>query len=116
MQPYLYPLRVLALTGYTLSVLCLGIALLLLLYFSKLRRDDKNKMHVHLFLSFLCRAVACLVTHTLLVDNIGFHWDIYYVDKQVHFCTRAAVRQAVILYLHAYLSTKNTYTSDVLSW
>ncbi|KAL3832263.1 hypothetical protein ACJMK2_023923 [Sinanodonta woodiana] len=66
--------------GYSLSLVSLVIAMAIMLYFRRLR-CNRNIIHVHLFMSFILRAVISLVRDSRMVQGLGFPGDIAYEEN-----------------------------------
>ncbi|KAL3832262.1 hypothetical protein ACJMK2_023922 [Sinanodonta woodiana] len=66
--------------GYSLSLISLVIAMGIMLYFRRLR-CNRNLIHVNLFMSFILRAVICLVRDSVMVQGLGFPGDIAFRDN-----------------------------------
>ncbi|CAL8110522.1 unnamed protein product [Orchesella dallaii] len=56
--------------GYSVSFVTLVIALFILLSIKKLR-CPRNTLHMHLFVSFMCRAFMALLKDSLFIEGIG---------------------------------------------
>ncbi|KAK3578748.1 hypothetical protein CHS0354_010131 [Potamilus streckersoni] len=66
--------------GYSLSLVSLVIAVGIMLYFRRLR-CNRNIIHVHMFMSFILRAVISLVRDTVMVQGLGFPGDIAFKEN-----------------------------------
>ncbi|KAM7301314.1 parathyroid hormone/parathyroid hormone-related peptide receptor-like [Ixodes scapularis] len=69
-QPHLPTIKLISKIGYTVSFISLIIAFIILASVKKLR-CPRNSLHMHLFLSFILRALAVLVKDAIFVDGIG---------------------------------------------
>ncbi|KAG0442765.1 hypothetical protein HPB47_015620 [Ixodes persulcatus] len=69
-QPHLPTIKLISKIGYTVSFISLIVAFIILASVRKLR-CPRNSLHMHLFLSFILRALAVLVKDAIFVDGIG---------------------------------------------
>lgn len=65
--------------GYTTSLTTLIVAMIIFSLLRKLR-NPRNRLHMHLFTSFIMRAFMALLKDWLFVDGLGLPWDIVQVD------------------------------------
>ncbi|KAK0131511.1 Parathyroid hormone/parathyroid hormone-related peptide receptor [Merluccius polli] len=89
--------------GYSISLLCLLVAVFTLCYFKRLH-CTRNHIHIHLFLSFICRAVSIFVKDAVLYsmsedDQAG--WQLTGHKPQLFGC-----KLAVTLFLY-FLATNH---------
>ncbi|XP_069110562.1 secretin receptor-like isoform X1 [Argopecten irradians] len=61
--------------GYGASLVSLVMAVVIMLYFRKLR-CPRNTIHVHMFVSFMLRAAISFMKENMLVEGVGFHGDV----------------------------------------
>ncbi|XP_078034112.1 parathyroid hormone/parathyroid hormone-related peptide receptor [Augochlora pura] len=71
--------RIVSQIGYTVSFTTLVIAMII---FSLLRRlrNARNRLHMHLFASFIMRAFMALIRDWIIDDGIGLAVDVVYVN------------------------------------
>jgi len=67
------PLRVLR-----LSLICFP-------YVRRKLRNPRNRLHMHLFASFIMRAFMALLKDWSFIDGIGLAWDVVFVDGKSAF-------------------------------
>ncbi|KAK2575950.1 hypothetical protein KPH14_007312 [Odynerus spinipes] len=65
--------------GYASSFATLLVAMIVFTVLRKLR-NPRNRLHMHLFTSFIMRAFMALLKESVFVDGIGLAWDIVIVD------------------------------------
>ncbi|XP_015597643.1 secretin receptor isoform X2 [Cephus cinctus] len=65
--------------GYASSFTTLVIALVIFSFLRKLR-NSRNRLHKHLFVSFIMRAFMALLKDWLFVGGVGLAWDVVAVD------------------------------------
>ncbi|XP_034946658.1 vasoactive intestinal polypeptide receptor 1-like [Chelonus insularis] len=65
--------------GYTSSLTTLILAMIIFSLLKKLR-NPRNRLHMHLFASFIMRAFMALLKDWLFVDGLGLSWDVVLVD------------------------------------
>ncbi|XP_043287726.1 parathyroid hormone 2 receptor-like isoform X2 [Venturia canescens] len=70
--------------GYATSFTTLVIAMVVFSLLRKLR-NPRNRLHMHLFASFIMRAFMALLKDWLFVDGIGLAWDVVTVDGRSTF-------------------------------
>lgn len=58
-----------------------------MIIFSLLRklRNPRNRLHMHMFGSFIMRASMSILKNWLFIDGVGMSWDIVIVDEQTTF-------------------------------
>ncbi|XP_017778759.1 PREDICTED: glucagon receptor-like isoform X2 [Nicrophorus vespilloides] len=86
---YLPTIKIISKTGYSVSLVTLVIAFIIMFSIKKLH-CPRNKLHMHLFASFIFRAFISLLKHIIFVDGVGLHSDIilkngqkfFFVDKK----------------------------------
>ncbi|CAM1307899.1 PTH1R (predicted) [Pycnogonum litorale] len=75
-EEYLDEMKVIAVVGYSVSLLTLLIACFVLIIHPKLR-CPRNDLHLNLFTSFVIRCVSCICKDYLLTNgSIGFIWTV----------------------------------------
>ncbi|XP_015118508.1 parathyroid hormone 2 receptor [Diachasma alloeum] len=79
-------IKTIAKVGYASSMTTLIIALIIFLLLRKLR-NHRNRLHMHLFVSFIMRAFMALLKDRLIVNGIGSTWNIILVDGKSTFIT-----------------------------
>ncbi|XP_077553709.1 secretin receptor-like [Haemaphysalis longicornis] len=82
LQPHLPTIKLISKIGYTVSFISLIIAFSILASVKKLR-CPRNNLHLHLFLSFILRALAVLVKDAIFVDGIGLSPDMDFSQNNV---------------------------------
>lgn len=63
--------------GYSISLFSLIIATFIMIMFKRLH-CQRNVIHINLFITFILRAVICLLRDSLLVQNLGLPQDVQY--------------------------------------
>ncbi|XP_056433763.1 parathyroid hormone/parathyroid hormone-related peptide receptor-like [Gadus chalcogrammus] len=89
--------------GYSISLLCLLVAVFTLCYFKRLH-CTRNHIHIHLFLSFICRAVSIFVKDAVLhsmTEDDQAGWQLTGHPPQLFGC-----KLAVTLFLY-FLATNH---------
>ncbi|EZA47641.1 Secretin receptor [Ooceraea biroi] len=71
-------IRTVSQLGYATSFLTLVIAMMIFSYLRKLR-NPRNRLHMHLFVSFIMRAFMALLKDWVFVEGIGLAWDVVFV-------------------------------------
>ncbi|XP_073490662.1 secretin receptor [Aquarana catesbeiana] len=109
-QEYYMHLKTLYTVGYSMSLASLSMALIILLSFRRLR-CTRNYIHMHLFISFILRAMSVFIRDAVLfsVDDID-HCSVYlkdcnYVMIFFQYCIMANYSWLLVegLYLHTLL-------------
>ncbi|XP_012151748.1 secretin receptor [Megachile rotundata] len=72
--------RIVSQIGYATSFTMLVIAMIVFSLLRKLR-NPRNRLHMHLFASFIMRAFMALIRDWIFVDGVGLAVDVVYVDK-----------------------------------
>ncbi|XP_073979483.1 secretin receptor-like isoform X2 [Rhodnius prolixus] len=75
LEKYLPTLKIISQIGYSVSLISLIFAFILLASFKKLR-CPRNVLHMHLFVSFIMRAGIKLLRDTVFFSGLGFHYEI----------------------------------------
>ncbi|XP_044020724.1 secretin receptor-like isoform X3 [Aphidius gifuensis] len=70
--------------GYTSSLCTLIIAMIIFSLLRKLR-NPRNRLHMHMFGSFIMRASMSILKNWLFIDGVGMSWDMVIVDDQTTF-------------------------------
>ncbi|KAG7199215.1 hypothetical protein KM043_018086 [Ampulex compressa] len=83
-QRWLPIIRIVSQIGYASSLVVLIVAMLVFSLLRKLR-NPRNRLHMHLFASFIMRAFMALLKDWIFVDGIGLAWDIVLVDGRSTF-------------------------------
>ncbi|XP_014487994.1 PREDICTED: secretin receptor-like [Dinoponera quadriceps] len=83
LSKWLRIIRIMSLIGYTTSLITLIVAMVI---FSSLRKlwNPRNKLHMHLFASFIMRAFTALLKYWIFIDGIGLSWD-FFIDGKIVF-------------------------------
>nr|XP_012225728.1 PREDICTED: secretin receptor [Linepithema humile] len=72
-------IRIVSQIGYATSFITLIVAMVIFSLLRKLR-NPRNKLHMHLFASFIMRAFMALLKDWIFVDSIGLAWDVVFAD------------------------------------
>ncbi|XP_077516361.1 parathyroid hormone/parathyroid hormone-related peptide receptor-like isoform X2 [Amblyomma americanum] len=81
-EPHLPTIKLISKIGYTVSFISLIVAFAILASVKRLR-CPRNNLHLHLFLSFILRALAVLVKDAIFVDGIGLSPDMDFSQNNV---------------------------------
>ncbi|XP_034180457.1 secretin receptor [Osmia lignaria lignaria] len=73
--------RIVSQIGYATSFTMLIIAMIIFSLLRKLR-NPRNRLHMHLFASFIMRAFMALIRDWIFVDGVGLAVDVVYVDEK----------------------------------
>ncbi|KAG2460549.1 GLP2R protein, partial [Polypterus senegalus] len=106
-------LRYISTIGYSLSLVSLSLAVFILMFVSKLH-CTRNQIHVHLFASFMLRAVVVLVKDLLLhitysqrpTEETGWR---YYFNSEVNFIIFIKILRLLLSKLKAHQTPFNDY-------
>ncbi|XP_076288934.1 secretin receptor [Lasioglossum baleicum] len=79
LRKWLPIVRIVSQIGYTTSFTMLVIAIIIFSLLRKLR-NPRNRLHMHLFASFIMRAFMALIRDWIFDDGIGLAMDVIYVD------------------------------------
>ncbi|XP_039308893.1 vasoactive intestinal polypeptide receptor 2-like [Solenopsis invicta] len=71
--------RMVSQIGYMTSFTTLIVAMVIFSLLRKLR-NPRNRLHMHLFASFIMRAFMALLKDWSFIDGIGLAWDVVFVD------------------------------------
>ncbi|XP_077280194.1 secretin receptor [Temnothorax americanus] len=77
-------IRMVSHIGYVTSFTTLIVAMVVFSLLRKLR-NPRNRLHMHLFASFIMRAFMALLKDWSFIDGIGLAWDVVFVDGQSAF-------------------------------
>ncbi|XP_028046258.1 vasoactive intestinal polypeptide receptor 2 [Monomorium pharaonis] len=72
-------IRMVSHIGYVTSFTTLIVAMVIFSLLRKLR-NPRNRLHMHLFASFIMRAFMALLKDWSFIDGIGLAWDVVFVD------------------------------------
>lgn len=75
LEKYLPTVKIISQIGYSVSLVSLIVAFILLASFKRLR-CPRNVLHMHLFVSFIMRAGLKLIRETMFVSGLGFQHEI----------------------------------------
>ncbi|KAK9309205.1 hypothetical protein QLX08_001146 [Tetragonisca angustula] len=73
--------RIISQIGYTTSFTMLVVAMIIFSLLRKLR-NPRNRLHMHLFASFIMRAFMALIRDWIFVDGIRRTMDVVYLDEK----------------------------------
>ncbi|XP_066588776.1 secretin receptor-like [Prorops nasuta] len=76
-------IRTMSQIGYASSFTMLVIAMVVFSMLRKLR-NPRNRLHMHLFASFILRALIALLRDWIFVDGVGAAWYVVYVDGKTY--------------------------------
>ncbi|XP_049274345.1 parathyroid hormone/parathyroid hormone-related peptide receptor-like [Rhipicephalus sanguineus] len=82
LEPHLPNIKLISKVGYTVSLVSLFIAFIILASVKRLR-CPRNNLHLHLFMSFIFRALAVLVKDAIFVDGVGLSPDMDFNQNNV---------------------------------
>ncbi|XP_076621648.1 secretin receptor [Colletes latitarsis] len=71
--------RIVSQIGYATSFIMLVVTMIVFSLLRKLR-NPRNRLHMHLFASFIMRASMALIRDWIFVDGVGLAVDVVYVD------------------------------------
>ncbi|EFN83538.1 secretin receptor [Harpegnathos saltator] len=73
-------IKIISFVGYTTSLITLIAAMVI---FSLLRKlwNPRNRLHMHLFASFIMRAFMALLKYLIFIDGIGFSKNFVFIDE-----------------------------------
>ncbi|XP_072754458.1 secretin receptor isoform X2 [Anoplolepis gracilipes] len=72
-------IRMVSQIGYGTSFTTLIVAMVVFSLLRKLR-NPRNRLHMHLFVSFIMRAFMALLKNWIFIDGIGMSWNVVFVD------------------------------------
>ncbi|XP_011685564.1 PREDICTED: secretin receptor [Wasmannia auropunctata] len=84
LNKWLQIIRLVSHIGYITSFTTLTVAMVVFSLLRKLR-NPRNRLHMHLFASFIMRAFMALLKDWSFIDGIGLAWDIVVVDGKAAF-------------------------------
>ncbi|XP_050444865.1 vasoactive intestinal polypeptide receptor 2-like [Cataglyphis hispanica] len=73
-------IRIVSQIGYGTSFTTLIVAMVVFSLLKKLR-NPRNRLHMHLFVSFIMRAFMALLKDWIFIDGIGMAWNIVFVGN-----------------------------------
>ncbi|KAH9369549.1 hypothetical protein HPB48_019663 [Haemaphysalis longicornis] len=80
-EPHLATIKLISKVGYTVSLIALVAAFVILASIKRLR-CPRNSLHMHLFLSFILRALAFLLKDALFIAGVGLSGNVDF-NKEV---------------------------------
>ncbi|XP_050473864.1 secretin receptor-like [Bombus huntii] len=118
--------RLVSQIGYTTSFTMLVIAMIIFSLLRKLR-NPRNRLHMHLFASFIMRAFMALIRDWIFVDGIRRTVDVVYLDeknafiKQRNFQTMickgiTSVWQYFIVANYSWILMEGLYLHNLVVW
>ncbi|KMR05154.1 parathyroid hormone parathyroid hormone-related peptide receptor-like protein [Lasius niger] len=72
-------IRIVSHIGYGTSFITLIVAMVVFSLLRKLR-NPRNRLHMHLFVSFIMRAFMALLKDWIFIDGIGMAWNVVFVN------------------------------------
>ncbi|KAM7300925.1 parathyroid hormone/parathyroid hormone-related peptide receptor-like [Ixodes scapularis] len=90
-EPHLPTIKLISKVCYTVSLVTLLAAFLILASIKSLR-CPRNSLHMHLFISFILRALAFLLKDALFVDGVGLSTNVDFneeVSDKIYGCLNA---------------------------
>ncbi|KAH0949842.1 hypothetical protein HN011_001215 [Eciton burchellii] len=80
-------IKIISQLGYTTSFLTLIIAMVIFYFLRKLR-NPRNRLHMHLFASFIMRAFMVLLKDWVFIEGIGLAWDVAFAETDAFITER----------------------------
>ncbi|KZC13461.1 Parathyroid hormone/parathyroid hormone-related peptide receptor [Dufourea novaeangliae] len=102
--------RIVSQIGYATSFSMLVVAMIIFSLLRKLR-NPRNRLHMHLFASFIMRAFMALIRDWIFVDGVGLAVDVVYVDGK-----NAFIKQRNALVCKTITSTWQYFIVANYSW
>lgn len=81
-EPHLSTIKLISKVGYTVSLIALVAAFVILASIKRLR-CPRNSLHMHLFLSFILRALAFLLKDALFIAGVGLSGNVDFNKENV---------------------------------
>ncbi|XP_077556789.1 secretin receptor-like isoform X5 [Haemaphysalis longicornis] len=81
-EPHLATIKLISKVGYTVSLVALVAAFVILASIKRLR-CPRNSLHMHLFLSFILRALAFLLKDALFIAGVGLSGNVDFNKENV---------------------------------
>ncbi|XP_018333835.1 secretin receptor-like [Agrilus planipennis] len=81
---YIWSIKTLSRVGYSISLITLIVAFIVMFSIKKLH-CPRNKLHMHLFASFIFRAFISLLKDALFIQGIGLASDMKYRNGSLYF-------------------------------
>lgn len=78
---------------FFLIPLRIQLSLIRSLYIRRKLRNPRNRLHMHLFASFIMRAFMALLKDWSFIDSIGLAWDVVFVDGKSAFIREHNVKK-----------------------
>ncbi|KAK3773930.1 hypothetical protein RRG08_027265 [Elysia crispata] len=83
-QEHMPRVKLMSTIGYSLSLISLVLALIIMIYFKRLH-CPRNLIHMNMFLAFGLRSSLALMKNVLLVQDIGFANDVNQTGQEIQF-------------------------------
>lgn len=81
--------------------------------FCRKLRNPRNRLHMHLFASFIMRAFMALLKDWLFVDGVGLAWDVVSVDGKSTFIKEHNVNKIIFCDLARKTESFSTSVEEV---
>ncbi|GAB1597825.1 parathyroid hormone 2 receptor-like [Argonauta hians] len=102
--------RIIYNVGYSTSLLSLLIAIFIMTYFRKLH-NNRNTIHNNLFMSFILRAIICILRDNLFIQGVAFESDLVKDENgRFHFNKNVSHWQCKLFYTIFYYALLANYT------
>ncbi|XP_064454786.1 parathyroid hormone/parathyroid hormone-related peptide receptor-like isoform X2 [Ornithodoros turicata] len=112
-EPHLGTIKMMSKVGYTVSLISLVIALTILISVKKLR-CPRNSLHVHLFLSFIFRALAVLVKDAIFVEGIGLSTNLDFTQNNVDCKVFTSIWHYVLMANYCWILMEGLYLHNLI--
>lgn len=78
---------------FSIPLRVLHLSLIRFSYVRRKLRNPRNRLHMHLFASFIMRAFMALLKDWSFIDGIGLAWDVVFVDGKSAFIRERNVKR-----------------------
>lgn len=78
---------------FSIPLRVLHLSLIRFSYVCRKLRNPRNRLHMHLFASFIMRAFMALLKDWSFIDGIGLAWDVVFVDGKTAFIRERNVKR-----------------------
>ncbi|XP_064456915.1 parathyroid hormone/parathyroid hormone-related peptide receptor-like [Ornithodoros turicata] len=112
-EPHLKAIKLMSKVGYTMSLISLVIAFLILASIKRLR-CPRNSLHMHLFLSFIFRALAVLVKDAIFVEGIGLSTNLDFSQNNVDCKLFTSIWHYVLMANYCWILMEGLYLHNLI--